>query len=69
MARKDKSYGIESVIDFGKYSGYTMGTILELDPEWIVSVSKLEDGKLIQSKIIEQARRNLVQTNDQMDDY
>ena len=37
---EDKVYGITTTLDFGKYEGYTVGNILELDPEYILWASQ-----------------------------
>jgi len=33
---EDKVYGITTTLDFGKYKGYTVGNILELDPDYLI---------------------------------
>jgi hypothetical protein len=36
----DKFYGVTTTLDFGKYKGYSVGNILEMDPAYILWASQ-----------------------------
>lgn len=66
---KNAVCGLTYVIQFGKYNGYTVGTVLEINPQYLLWANDNVEGFKLTATILETAREMADEIENEHYDY